>query len=435
MGVARDRASCFAGATTDARLARRRLTHPSTGVFRLGTARRVVPAAPDGRIEIHGRVDIPDRALHRSSRTSNGGPPARPGRPVSAPSAPRTRSTAEVLGYDRGTTQTSPPASTTFTPTRSRSRAIAASATAPANREPRNIPRTDRSSTPTRPAVLATDVDAVSPACRLTAATRAWSRASLTTAFRRFADPRHFLLTARPARRTRLASAAAPLGFAKRSTIPPSTDARTASVFRPTSSPALHAGAGRRRRSQSRLIDRYHASASRVTLAVLTRPRQRTRSAIRIQPSFGTRTPRPSNPTSWLVRQAKRPRVALRHRPARQPRPAPRPRLAQRAKLQPIHPCRRLHHPPEPRCPPHARSQTVQILLRRVRVRRPLRPRRAPTCPAGEKTAGRRPGRAAGDPTRTGPSSTRAAPPRTTAQAHAPGPPSDTTGCDERSPY
>ena len=142
------------------------------------------------------------------------------------------------------------------------------------------------------------DVDAVSVACRLTAATRAWSRASLATAFRRFADPRHFLLTARPARRTRLASAAAPLGFAKRSTIPPSTDARTASVFTPTSSPALHAGAGRRRRSQSRLIDRYHASASRVTRAVLTRPRQRTRSAIRIQPSFGTRTPRPSNSTS-----------------------------------------------------------------------------------------------------------------------------------------
>ena len=226
--------------------------------------------------------------------------PARPPgiRAVRAPHEEHSR----VLGYDRGTTQTSPPASTTFTPTRSRSRAIAASATAPANREPRNIPRTDRSSTPTRPAVLATDVDAVSPACRLTAATRAWSRASLTTAFRRFADPRHFLLTARPARRTRLASAAAPLGFAKRSTIPPSTDARTASVFRPTSSPALHAGAGRRRRSQSRLIDRYHASASRVTLAVLTRPRQRTRSAIRIQPSFGTRTPRPSNPTSWLDR-------------------------------------------------------------------------------------------------------------------------------------
>ena len=205
-----------------------------------------------------------------------------------------------VLGYDRGATHTSPPASTTLTPTRSRSRAIAASATAPANRLPRNIPRTDRSSTPTRAAILATDVDAVSVACRLTAATRAWSRASVTTAFRRFADPRHFLVTARPARRTRRANAAAPRGFSYRSSTRPSTDARTASVFTPTSSPALHAGAGRRRRSQSRLIDKYHASASRETRAVLTWPRQRTRSAIRIQPSFGTRTPRPSNLTSWF---------------------------------------------------------------------------------------------------------------------------------------
>ena len=249
-------------------------------------------------------------------------------RPVRAPHDEQDR----VLGYDRGATHTSPAASRTLTPTRSRSRAIAASATAPANRVPRSIPRTDRSSTPTRAAVLATDVDAVSVACRLTAATRAWSRASLTTAFRRFADPAA-LATDGPARtphpsrqRRRAARIPEPL--------------QHPAVHRRQNREGLHAdvepGAARRRRTPTPFPIETDRQIPRVSL-----PRDPHRldlaapaDALRHPDPTQLRHPHPATVEPHvLIGEPERPRVALRHRPARQPRPASRPRLAQRPRL------------------------------------------------------------------------------------------------------